>query len=227
MSSMAFYGWPVSQCQSVETPLPVQFANGIRMVDIRLAVKHGELIAYHGTYPQRATFQSILTDIHDFLSAPETCRETLVISIKQEDYGKHDAHLFSSKVKEEVEAGPGGMGMWFWENRIPYLGEVRGKAIMFSRFGADGREWGGLEPMGINPTTWPDSRKLGFSWQCKDTLVRTQDWYVSSEYGRSTHLLTEPLGTTFLHSFPSRRRRHCRPSYSCPLHLACSSAHYP
>ncbi|KAI0320307.1 PLC-like phosphodiesterase [Amylostereum chailletii] len=174
---MAFYGWPVSQCQSVSTPLPIQFANGIRVLDIRLSVKHGRLIAYHGTYPQRATFQSILTDLNNFLTAPETYRETIVVSIKQEDYGKHNARTFSQKVKEEVEAGPGGMGMWFWDNRIPYLGEVRGKAVMFSRFGGDGAEWGGLERMGIHPTTWPDSDKSGFTWQCKDTLVRTQDWY--------------------------------------------------
>ena len=31
--------------------------------------------------------------------------------------------------------------------------------------------------LGIHPSTWPDSRKEGFSWQCGETLFRIQDWY--------------------------------------------------
>jgi 1-phosphatidylinositol phosphodiesterase len=170
---MAFYGWPISQCQSLDTPLSVQFSQGIRLLDIRLSVIKGKLIAYHGAYPQRTPFQSILAAMYAFLSEPATCGETLVVSIKQEDFGGN----FSSRVRKEIEAGPGGMGMWFLENRIPSLGEARGRAIMFSRFGGDGSDWeGGLEGLGIHPSTWPDSAKDGFQWWCKDTLVRTQDW---------------------------------------------------
>jgi 1-phosphatidylinositol phosphodiesterase len=177
---MAFYGWPVSQCQSVTTPLSVQLADGIRLLDIRLAIKKGQLIAYHGQYPQRATFQSILGDLHTFLTSPASTRETIVVSIKQEDHDTQSAEYFSSLVREEIEAGPGGMGMWFLENRVPTLGEVRGRAILFSRFGGDGIAWeGGLEGMGIHPTNWPDSAKQIFTWQCKDVLVRTQDWRVA------------------------------------------------
>ncbi|KAI0303502.1 PLC-like phosphodiesterase [Multifurca ochricompacta] len=166
---MAFYGWPVSQCQSVTSPLLVQLACGIRVLDIRLAKKKGRLVVYHGQYPQRTTFQSILRDLHIFLTSPTSARETVVVSIKQEDY---------DIISPEIEASPGGTGMWFLCNRIPTLGEVRGKVILFSRFGVDGGAWeGGLEGMGIHPTNWPDSKKQGFTWTCKDALVRTQDWY--------------------------------------------------
>ncbi|KAI0259923.1 PLC-like phosphodiesterase [Gloeopeniophorella convolvens] len=176
--TMAFYGWPVSQCQAVSTPLATQLLSGIRVLDIRLSIKKGRLIAYHGQYPQRATFKSIVKDLHSFLTSPQSSRETIVVSVKQEDYDSHTPEAFSAKVREEVEDGPGGMGMWFLENRIPTLGEVRGKAIMFSRFGVDGGAWeGGLEGIGIHPTNWPDSEKDGFTWDCKDVLVRTQDWY--------------------------------------------------
>ncbi|KAJ1310467.1 hypothetical protein OPQ81_007200 [Rhizoctonia solani] len=49
---------------------------------------------------------------------------------------------------------------------------------MFSRFGGDGKEWeGGLEGMGIHPTTWPDSDQKGFDWNLKGTTIRTHDWY--------------------------------------------------
>ena len=177
--SMAFYGWPVSQCQSVTTPLLVQLNCGIRVLDIRLAKKKGKLFVYHGQYPQRTPFQSILADLHTFLTSPRSARETIVVSIKQEDYDTHPPENFSTLVRDEIEASPGGMGVWYLENRIPTLGEVRGKAIMFSRFGVDGGAWeGGLEGMGIHPTTWPDSVKEPFSWTCKDVLVRTQDWHV-------------------------------------------------
>ncbi|KAH8106755.1 PLC-like phosphodiesterase [Cristinia sonorae] len=176
--SMALYGWPVAQCQDLATPLAVQLQSGIRVLDIRLSVKAEGLMAYHGLYPQRVSFQHILKTIHAFLTAPESCRETLVMSIKQEDFIDVKPSIFSERVRDEINKSVGGMDMWFLENRIPTLGEVRGKVVMFSRFGVDGRAWkGGLEGMGIHPLTWPDSKKHGFTWDCKNTLVRTHDWY--------------------------------------------------
>ncbi|KAL7283011.1 hypothetical protein ACG7TL_002435 [Trametes sanguinea] len=176
--TMAFYGWPISQCQSPYTPLQDQLHSGIRVLDVRLAVVDGRLISYHGIFPQRTPFQTILEIVHAFLTAPQTNRETLVMSIKQEDFTKTPLPLFSRLVHDEIMNGPGGRDMWFLENRIPKLGEVRGRVIMLSRFGGDGSEWeGGLEGLGIHPTAWPDSEKEGFTWTLKGTLVRTHDWY--------------------------------------------------
>ncbi|KAI5899230.1 uncharacterized protein SCHCODRAFT_02006100 [Schizophyllum commune H4-8] len=162
--SMAFYGWPVAQCQSIDTPLSVQLESGIRVLDIRLALVKDRLIAYHGITPQRTPFHDILTTMHAFLTAPASCRETLVVSIKQEDFATTPAPKFSAAVHAEMFSGPGGKEMWYLENRIPRLGEVRGKAVLFSRFGENGDGWdGGLEVLGIHPTTWPDSARDGFS----------------------------------------------------------------
>lgn len=103
------------------------------------------------------------------------------MSIKQEDFASVSPVIFSQVVHEEIFSGAGGKEMWFFENRIPTLGEVRGKVVMFSRFGGNGDGWeGALEGMGIHPSDWPDSEKAGFTWQCKDTLVRTHDWFVFS-----------------------------------------------
>jgi 1-phosphatidylinositol phosphodiesterase len=202
---MAFYGWPISQCQSLATPLATQLQSGIRVIDIRLAVittmspsftssgitdtaptPKYELVAYHGVFPQRTPFPTILQTIYTFLTSPEGSRETIVMSIKQEDYAITPTELFSRLVRETMMASPGGWststndtGMYFLQNRIPQLGEVRGKVVLFSRFGGDGAEWdGGLEGIGIHPTTWPDSEKEGFEWELKGTLVRTHDWWV-------------------------------------------------
>ena len=175
INSMALYGCPFSQCQA--TALAVQLQSGIRALDIRLAVVKSRLIAYHGSYPERTPFQEVLSTIHAFLTASTTSRETVVMSIKQEDFAKTPPETFSKLVHQEIFSGPGGREMWFFENRIPNLGEVRGKVVLLSRFGGNGDGWdGGLEGLGIHPTTWPDSQKGEFSWQCKDTLVRTQDW---------------------------------------------------
>ena len=134
-------------------------------------------MAYHGVVPQKVCFQQILIDVHDFLTDPASCRETIVMSIKQEDRATTSPADFSALVHQEIKMGPGGMDIWYLENRIPLLGEARGKVIMFSRFGGDGAGWeGGLEGMGIHPARWPSSEKGGFAWFCKDTLVKTQDW---------------------------------------------------
>ncbi|KAF8881953.1 PLC-like phosphodiesterase [Gymnopilus junonius] len=202
--SMAFHGWPISQCQSPSTPLSSQLHNGIRVIDIRLAVipppppmstplnttRTQELIAYHGLWPQRTPFISILNDVYTFLTSPVGQKETIVMSIKQEDFAITPAPFFSQLVRDTIARSSGGWddskpstgainkGMWFLENRIPTLGEVRGKVIMLSRFGGDGDGWeGGLEGIGIHPTTWPDSVKDGFEWELKGTLVKTSDWY--------------------------------------------------
>ncbi|KAJ6497237.1 PLC-like phosphodiesterase [Mycena vitilis] len=171
--TMAFYGWPFSQCQSISTPLDVQFQSGIRVLDIRLTDVNGRLIAYHGAYPQKTSFQDILISVHNYLTSPEGSRETIVMSIKQEA----PSSIFPQLVHDEIFTGAGGRDMWFFESRIPKLGEVRGKVVLFSRFG-NGEGWeGGLDGMGIHPTYWPDSKKKGFTWMCNNTVVRTNDWY--------------------------------------------------
>lgn len=176
---MALHGWPISQCQELTTPLAVQLQSGIRVIDVRLAIIDSRLIAYHGIYPQQTPFQEILSILYDFLTASSTCKETIVMSIKQEDFAKNSYLEFSRLVHEEIFNGPGGRDMWYLKNRVPYLGEVRGKVVMFSRFGGNGEGWeGGWEGLGIHPLVWPDSDKYGFSWNCKDTIVRTHDWWV-------------------------------------------------
>ncbi|THV07832.1 PLC-like phosphodiesterase [Dendrothele bispora CBS 962.96] len=176
--TMAFYGWPISQCQYPSTPLQSQLESGIRVIDIRLALVDNRLIAYHGIYPERTPFSEILETINAFLTSPSSNRETIVMSMKQEDYSRTPPSDWSKAVKREIEESKGGLGLFFLENRMPKLGEVRGKVVMLSRFGGNGDGWeGGLEGLGIHPTTWPDSKKEGFEWDCKGVRVRMHDWY--------------------------------------------------
>jgi 1-phosphatidylinositol phosphodiesterase len=173
--TMSFYGWPISQCQTPLTsnPLLHQLQSGIRILDIRLSIIDGKLISFHGLYPQRTPFTSILATLYQFLSTDEGGGKTecVVVSIKQEDTA---SPLFTSLIHSEIDASQGGKDLWYTEsNRIPTLGEVRGKCVLFSRFGDPVRH-----RLGIHPDRWPDSRKEGFEWDCGGTLVRVSDWYV-------------------------------------------------
>jgi 1-phosphatidylinositol phosphodiesterase len=122
----------------------------------------------------------MLSQLYTFLSAHP--RETVIFCIQQE---APSSTLFSSLVRSNMEDGIS-RGLWYLEDRIPLLGQVRGKAILMSRFGG-GRD-GGLDPwmvdiegqmelrIGWHPGSWPDSKLEGFEWDCGGMTVRTQDW---------------------------------------------------
>jgi 1-phosphatidylinositol phosphodiesterase len=172
---MAFKGWPLAQCQSRSMSLLTQLRTGVRVLDIRLSVYDGVLATAHDVLPMGTRFAAVLGDLRHFLTH-EGVRETVIVSIKQEDGRRTPARLFSAAVRREIVAhDPAGLGGWFLEHRIPALGEVRGRAVLFARFGDDDGAWGGQ--LGIHPRAWPDSAPEGFAWRCAGTPVRVHDWY--------------------------------------------------
>ncbi|RXK42450.1 hypothetical protein M231_00004 [Tremella mesenterica] len=175
--SCALYGYPISQCQQPVTSISRQLEDGIRFLDVRLRVVGDTLLTYHGPRPQRSSFDQILNSVHTFLDAHPT--ETLILCIKEE--APPFNARFSSLVYDNLRPY---LHLWFLEQRIPSLGEVRGKAILFSRFerkeDSESKAW--PDGMGIHPTTWPDSRKEGFEWDCGGTPVKIEDWYRLSSF---------------------------------------------
>lgn len=123
---------------------------------------------YHGPRPQRSSLPVLLTTLHAFLVAHPT--ETFILCLKEESDTPHPA--FSTLVYNAFKPFA---KKWVFSNRIPNLGEVRGKGILMTRFESVPGSWG--DGLGIHPSTWPDSRPEGFSWDCGGTTVRTQDWY--------------------------------------------------
>ncbi|WWC66582.1 uncharacterized protein I206_100485 [Kwoniella pini CBS 10737] len=169
--SCAMYGYPISQCQQPATPIEQQLLDGIRFLDVRLRVVGEELLMYHGPRPQRSTLSILLQVLHNFLETHPT--ETLILSIKQETPPWHPD--FSTILYKAFQPF---LDKWFLEERIPTLGEVRGKGLLLTRFDKDkdgDESW--QKGMGIHPYTWPDSRKEGFEWNCEGTAFRIQDWY--------------------------------------------------
>lgn len=180
---------PLTQCQDLSCTLPVQLSEGIRFFDIRLRLKKGVLLAYHGFWPQLTSFRQMISEISRFLL--DNPKETMIVCIQQETSLHPD---FSRTVREDMQPMIDA-GRWFLEPRVPVLGEVRGKAILMSRFGGGPGPagsgpwevdvnipggWGRKEKMvrmGWRPNRWPDSEIDGFDWECGETEVRTQDWY--------------------------------------------------
>lgn len=82
---------------------------------------------YHGMRDQRATFPQVLADLVSFLTSHPT--ETVVMSVKDEVRNEDFSRLVWLDMAKYHD-------MWFLENRVPALGEVRGKAILLTRFWA-------------------------------------------------------------------------------------------
>lgn len=186
----------------------------MRFLDIRLRVVESELIGklpimyfakiivFHGARNQRITFTAVLTDLISFLESHP--RETVIMSLKDEK--RHDNFsrlLWLDMVKYK--------DLWFLENRVPTLGEVRGKAIIMGRFwcselshlisksaddiGPDDDSWD--NGMGWRIPGWgPPVTDLAFD--CGGTKGILQDWYDLSSF------LSIPEKLAIVSCFPQR-----------------------
>lgn len=80
--SLAFFGGPISTCQSLKHSLYEQLRAGIRFVDLRFSLKDdGKLHAYHGIQNEYAMADDVMQELYRFLH--ENPRETVIVSIKQ------------------------------------------------------------------------------------------------------------------------------------------------
>jgi len=82
-------------------------------------------VVFHGIRNQRTKFTAVLSDLDDFLTSHPT--ETVIMSVKDELRSED----FSRLTWLEMAKYP---HRWFLENRVPTLGEVRGKVIIMGRF---------------------------------------------------------------------------------------------
>jgi 1-phosphatidylinositol phosphodiesterase len=172
---------PSVRCQAVS--VKAQLENGVRFLDIRVQpesvddVSKEGLVLVHSAFPISLTgtkyFRDLINTVYSFLDANPT--EVIIISLKREGVGKStDQHL--SKVVKTHYAND----RWFTDNRIPTLGEARGKILLIRRFALDdslkgennGRGWA------IDAESWPDNCADGI---CSSGEIRVQDFYEVSE----------------------------------------------
>ncbi len=124
-----------SKCQSKS--IGQQLEAGYRYLDIRLAVNGDGMILMHGFTKCRSgpmpwnsalTLDAVLEDCYAFLSTHPT--ETVVFAVKQE-HGDESVKEFQKILNRYVQEKP---EFWLQSDRIPALGEARGKLVLLRRY---------------------------------------------------------------------------------------------
>ena len=125
--TMALYalGDLAGRCQSLS--LASQLEAGVRFLDIRLQNQNDTLKAVHGIVDEKEKFPSIVNTIDTFLTEHPT--EFVIVSIKEEEKAKGGTKDFETLVVDSLTE------KWYTGNVMPVaLGQVRGKAILLSRY---------------------------------------------------------------------------------------------
>lgn len=133
------YIFPDYFLQDQDTGILQQLENGYRYLDVRVALnKTGdglEMIHAFGTcrtgpaiWAGALTYDSVVADAMAFLDAHP--RETVIFCVKPERSGD-DAAAVAALLEEKVSQAP---ERWFTENRIPTLGESRGRIVLCRRY---------------------------------------------------------------------------------------------
>ncbi|MFC5663964.1 phosphatidylinositol-specific phospholipase C [Kitasatospora misakiensis] len=132
----SLYGGGLTQTQTLS--VPDQLAAGVRFLDVRCRAVDGVLAIHHGPVFQQIFFGDVLNQCQAFLGAHPG--EALVMRVKQEYSTVSDAE-FGALFADYRRRWP---GLFWTEDRIPRLGEVRGRVVLLAdNSGLPGIRWGG------------------------------------------------------------------------------------
>lgn len=168
---------PSVQCQGES--ITKQLEHGVRFFDIRVSkniLKSDEndqkdLVVIHGKFPVKLMgnvyLKDVLQDIYKFLENHRS--EVVLVSIKQEGNGTwdNDNDEFGNVIWDRYINKD--KNRWYLNTNIPRLGEARGKAVMFRRFGVKNEDR--KREFGIDAAWW--------SYNCTNDdrgSFQVQDW---------------------------------------------------
>lgn len=162
--------------------VPDQLTAGIRYFDIRTRNVNNKFDIYHLTVYQQLSFDTVLQNIFDFLTANPS--EAIIMSVKEEQPASSSTNTFEQTFDSYVAQHP---ERWYLGASIPTLAAVRGKIVLLRRFSATST------PKGIDGTVWSDNTT--FTIDNSAAVVRIQDYYEitddDSKWTAITGLLTE------------------------------------
>ena len=136
------YIFPSYVFQDQNTSISRQLENGYRYLDVRVALNKAgdDLVIVHNfgacrtgaaVWSAPLSFSRVVADAMAFLDAHP--RETVIFCIKPEHSGD-DLDTVRTLVEQMVSASP---ERWFTENRIPTLGEARGRIVLCRRYAGE------------------------------------------------------------------------------------------
>lgn len=118
--------------------LDQQLNAGVRFLDIRCRAVDGVFAIHHGVFFQELFFGDVLNTCRDFLRAHRG--ETVLMKVQQEHSSlSHDEYraVFDTYTRRWP-------GLLWTQNRIPALGEVRGRVVLMeNNDGLPGMDWRG------------------------------------------------------------------------------------
>ena len=170
-----------ARCQ--DKTVAEQLAMGVRFLDLRLTQKDGEFYLVHSLADcysdkektKRMTFGEVLEICKGFLR--DNPEETLILSVKQ-DRGIINRWFFPPFYDKYVR---GDEKSWYLENRVPTLGECRGKLVLMRRC----RVWKSFYKTadgGLNFSFWPDQARKRMTAK-KVILNKSERAVVQDRYG--------------------------------------------
>ena len=144
----------LSKCQG--TTITEQLNNGIRFLDIRVEKDGKRLKLVHDIADckspenkrEKLFLEDVIDDCKSFLS--QNPSETILLSYKRDD-GANQEDTFDVFFENYLKNDP----IWYIENRIPLLKEVRGKIVLLNRDNIDKSNKNYTDfNTGINLSTW-------------------------------------------------------------------------
>jgi 1-phosphatidylinositol phosphodiesterase len=214
-SAACYISFPSVRCQEVS--VTEQLQNGVRFLDIRAAAPYlsscgavfgrlHELQVIHGDFPVRLPFpvklKSVLDEIYDFLDHNKS--ETVIVSLKPEGPHHFHAHQFSDIIWDEFIVPRA--DKWHLKNDIPTIGEVRGKAILFRRFGISSSN--DSQNFGIDAASWKYN-----TIEDEPGFLSVQDWcevMVPADIAKKVTYINDHLKRAIEYNSTAKSDENCK-----------------
>lgn len=146
-----------------------QLNAGIRFIDARCRHISNSFAMHHGMIYLEKMFGDILNECRRFLR--ENPSEFILMSVKPEHTTENCTRTFEETFKQSYYDPT----LWFTEDRFPLLNEVRGKIVLFSRFGGS---------LGIKTHGWKDNATFDM-----DGRMHVQDEYDQRDEVKKWHAI--------------------------------------
>ena len=146
-----------------------QLEMGVRFLDIRCNQNNDACTIHHGRVYLFQNLNDILDDVYGFIDSAPGGREAIIMSIKHPESSDDGINTlkFHEVLQRYIDKNP---SKWYTENKIPKIGEVRGKIVLLRRFASP-------IPFGINAyNKWPDNTD-GFWLNDAGVGLAVQDYY--------------------------------------------------
>ncbi len=192
----AFYEPIDNSAKCQEYTVADQLDMGVRFLDLRCLVTGNRISMSHGLALQGQYLDEILDDCISFLKENPT--ETIIVSLREETQIKPLEKIFVSMLEGLIEKDK---NMWYTQNALPKLGEVRGKMILLNRFSKK-------SSLGLQAANWKDN--TAFVIFCGTYGIHIQDYY---NIGKSTDKKWTYIKRHFLYAQDNRS------SYSNTLYI--------